>query len=957
MTFVALDNFTPSLGCLLAPALEHLATQLSRIPALAPTEREVIHAQTRESLCSFLHGKLARVLLLELNAARVTGRLARHDSAERWAEFLELSSQKTFWDELSEHYPPLVARVEAIIRNRCAASLSLAQRWAADRAEIARICGAPPGELIELQFGAGDSHRGGLTVAMLRCEHARVVYKPRSMAVDAVLQNFIARLQDDHDVPLSIRIPNVIDRGEYGWTEFVAHRYAGDDEELRSFYRGIGHLIAVMHLLGASDLHAENLIACGSTPVVVDCETLFTPRIPMPKSGLGEALDRASALIAGTVLNIGLLPGRGQGLGWRGVDNSGIGGLSGEQPMFAQPAIIKAGTDEAYLGSTLVPVPIAQNHPSPEPALARYWPDAIAAFDNLTATLQRLDAQGELEPRLHAFDACRVRVVLRPTESYAELARMLWHPVSMHDEADARERARDLLAKMAANAPSAPSDPEVIDAEIDDLIDGDIPFFSTLVRDGRLEGPRSTHWLPPKHLMQTALRNWRTSDFVFDRNVIRAAMVSAYLNDGWTYVTSLLPGETRTDDLDARRRVQAARLVSALVKNAIVGKDHSVAWIAPVLNPTGWSVLPLSVDLYAGLSGIAMISGAYVHEMHAGRADPVGGIEELHAAVCNTLRLAELKVESNRRNHAKIRPPSVGAYIGLGSQIWTLLALARWSGGRDEEIERALVLADMLRDAASTDEVGDLLTGRAGAITPLLGLFQATQDEGLLQLACDLGDAICDRALRKDGRAFWIHETMWPQGVGGFSHGVTGIGWALAKLARVSGNRRYAQVAEEAFAFEDSLFDDEEANWVDLRALRGTKSVGAWCHGSVGIGLAHLDLDPNLQAPRTRPLLRRAAAATLRLGVGWNHCLCHGDLGAWELLQKAIDHGEAPESLTREQLLGQLLSSIEQFGPTCGLTREVYVPGLLPGVGGVAYQLLRAHPDSRLPSVLTLETL
>ena len=78
------------------------------------------------------------------------------------------------------------------------------------------------------------------------------------------------------------------------------------------------------------------------------------------------------------------------------------------------------------------------------------------------------------------------------------------------------------------------------------------------------------------------------------------------------------------------------------------------------------------------------------------RADPVAGIEELHAAVCHTLRLAELKIESNRRHHVKIRPPSIGAYIGLGSQIWTLLTLARWNGGRDEEIERALVLDQRL---------------------------------------------------------------------------------------------------------------------------------------------------------------------------------------------------------------------------------------------------------------------
>jgi lantibiotic modifying enzyme len=36
------------------------------------------------------------------------------------------------------------------------------------------------------------------------------------------------------------------------------------------------------------------------------------------------------------------------------------------------------------------------------------------------------------------------------------------------------------------------------------------------------------------------------------------------------------------------------------------------------------------------------------------------------------------------------------------------------------------------------------------------------------------------------------------------------------------------------------------------------------------------------------------------------------------------------------------------------MVRDTFSPGLLSGVGGIAYQLLRAHPQSRLPSMLTL---
>ncbi|MEO7324386.1 MAG: type 2 lanthipeptide synthetase LanM family protein [Dokdonella sp.] len=949
------DDFTPSLGCLLATSVDKLAVQLGSISELHPRERAVILAKTRESLHAFLHAKLTRLLLLELNAARVTQRLKGADASRRWREFIDLSSQREFWDELGEHYPSLQQRIDCAVSNRCDASLLLAQRWANDRTSLEPLCGRPAGELQDLSFGAGDSHLGGLTVALVRCEGGRIVYKPRSMAVDSVLQDFISGLEQDHGSPLGIRVPRVVEGQDHGWAEFVEHRYASGDAELREFYRGIGYWLAIMHLLGASDLHAENLIANGVQPVVVDCETLFTPRIPLPASGYGKALDRASELVAGTVLNIGLLPGRAQTLGWRGIDYSGMGSLPGQQPMLPLPTILNAGTDEAYLGTTLAAVPVAQNHPSPLPALAQFWPDALTAFDQMTATLRRLDASGILQQRLQAFADCRIRVVLRATEAYAEIGRMLWHPVSLHNDAQARQRAYDLLARMAVNVISAPSDPAVMNAEIDDLLVGDIPFFSTLVHRGQLDGPRGTLWLEPDNLAESALRRWRASDAAFERNVIRAAMVSAYLNDRWTsHLGSHSPHVVRTDNLESRRRTQAASIMRGLVDNAILETDQSVSWIAPVLNPAGWAVQPLAMDLYGGLSGVALLAGGYLREAQAGRADEVAGVDTLFIALQQSLRLAEFKKQGSKVNDAKLRPPPLGAYIGLGSQIWTLMVLAHWNKGRGDEVQRARVLAEDIVGSAAADDMNDLLTGIAGAIPPLLALAKATQEERFLHLATELGNQLCERAKRKGPQAFWVHEQRWPQGIGGYSHGVTGVGWALVKLARATGFAHFHEMAEAAFAFEDSLYDDDEQNWIDLRDLGGPKSAAVWCHGSAGIGLAHLDLDPQFLAPRTRQLVRRAAAVTWQTGMGWNHCLCHGDMSAWELLDKAIVLGEAPQGLTREALLAQIVTSIEDNGPSCGLTREVFVPGLLPGLGGVAYQLLRAHPASDLPSVLTL---
>jgi type 2 lantibiotic biosynthesis protein LanM len=558
-----------------------------------------------------------------------------------------------------------------------------------------------------------------------------------------------------------------------------------------------------------------------------------------------------------------------------------------------------------------------------------------------------------LRPRLQVFEDCNIRVVLRATEVYAEIGRMLWHPVSLHNPEPARQRAFGLLQKMAENVSAAPSDPAVIHAEIDELLEGDIPYFSAVAREGRLHGPRGTYWLPSCDLVEAALADWRSADFALERKVIQSSLVSAYINDGWkSSGTSVLRTHGSGGDLEARRRRQAAQIIQSIVTNAIHAGDGSVAWIAPVLTATGWSVQPLQQDLYNGTSGLTLLLGAYLRETEAGRADAIDGLDRLFAAALHTLHLGEAKRERLADEELKVRPLPPGAYLGLGSQIWTYIVLAHWGLDGGDGLQRARKLADQVPEAAAVDDVNDLLSGSAGAIVPLLLLAGKTGDESYVRMASQLGDLLHERARRRNGQAYWPH-TLSPKGMGGFAHGVTGIGWALTRLARATGSTRHEQLAQEAFAFEDALFDEQEQNWRDLRMLEGSKTAAAWCHGSTGIGLAHLSLDPTLTHASTREFVRRAAAATWRLGMGWNHCACHGDLGAWELLDHAIAAGEAPKELSASYLLDMILTSLEQDGPSCGMGRNAFAPGLLPGVGGVAYQLLRAHPEHDLPSILT----
>lgn len=931
------DGFAPIIDHFTASSRALLVARLTGLARLDAEEKALIRMAAEDALNASARLKLNRVLLLELHAAKLAGELPATSDAARFEQFVWHAVTTGFAEHLDRHYPPLRSRLQRSIDQQRSAIESLLSRFDADRKHLDRLGGHPLGRLVGVAFGRGDFHSGGQAVARLSFEGGQVMYKPRSLRIDIALDSFLSRVFGN--VADRIRVPKVLDRGDYGWAAHVAHRYCRNDEELHTFYGGLGRWLAVLRLLGGTDIHLENLIAAGPVPVVVDAESLFAPIWSGAPSSHGQACDIARELIHGSVLRTGIVPFRAPALGLDNVDVSAAGALPGQQPTVRAPVIANAGSTAARLEIVSMEVGTAQNLPTPHPELSRYWDDIGRAFLETTDRLRRFDANGELAPLLDTFLGCKVRDIRRPTSAYLEIGRMLWHPASLHDEPKAIERARDLFQRNAAIVPFAPSSQREISSEIEDLRHGDVPIFASSLDHGRIEA---------------ALRNWREMRVDIEEMVIRGALVVTELNhrandpqpdSGRIYFAR----HPHAERLDARRRELAAKAVNRLIDLAVRGDDGSVTWITPEASHAGWNVEPLQADIYFGLGGVAMALAAYRFELDEGRVDEVSGLDE-------TLDGAMRVLGAIARDE---KPPGVGGFTGHGGRIWSWLVLQKLLR-RPELIANALGYAQTLeQEGFDADSHLDIIDGSSGVIVPLLGLAEATKNPRWLDLAIRAAEHLESAMIIDERGARWT-ASSYAEPVGGFAHGTAGTAWALTRLAitlRQAGKDdecgRWSALAASALQFQDSLFDASVGNWRERASNSG--DVHTWCGGSIGIGLAAADLLARNGEPCHLRDLRRAVAAS-RDQWGISHTLCHGDLSLWELCVRASALDPASAKTGRNAATAQVVSAIEEHhGMVGGMTRAAFTPGLMTGLAGAIHTLCRMHPACALPSPLLLE--
>jgi type 2 lantibiotic biosynthesis protein LanM len=914
--------------------------------------RPEVESTLLENLARKLQTLATRVLILELNVARMLEQLPGGTPQERFHYFSTAWLQQPHVQSaLLEEYPVLARLLATTVERWLDTSLEFLEHLATDRASLGVAFGGGKalGDLMEMQGGVSDSHRGGRGVLLLRFSSGpRLVYKPKSLQVDVHFQRLLQWL-NAQGLHHPHRVLTVLDRDDHGWVEFAEAAGCDSSEALRRFYWRQGSSLALLHLLSAVDFHLENLIAAGEYPVLVDLEALFHHRAPMPR---GEsAQDKAWTLLDRSILSVGMLPmflfgrdGRG------GVDMSGLGGEAGQLSPHAVPVLEDPGQDTMRVvrrqgrtsGSNNRP--LLQGQPV-DPT--DYTDDIVQGFQETYELL--VQHREALAPRLRAFANVEVRHIVRATQRYASLLQESHHPDFLREGLE-RDKVLDHLWAEAAIVPGLR---RVIPSEHADLRLGDIPLFTT--RPGQRHLYSSTGECIPGYFPQDSLgevlerlARMDAKDCATQVSFLRKSMVS--IDKGRPEGKTRVAREPRRQPPAPPEDCLAAAVSIGehLAAQAIHGGTDA-CWIGMNLEDIAqwrWSLSPLGTDVYEGLGGLALFFG------YLGR---VTGREDFE-------KLARAALEPVRQAWREPAPgdTGVGGFVGRGSTVYVLSHLATlW----DEPALHAELLAGLpaLEPLIDADTHLDLLSGVAGCAVALLGEYQQTGEARLLELAKRCGERLLATAVPCPGGGVGWKSPAGAVPLAGYSHGAAGILWALLELASATGDTRYHGMARQALAYERSLFVPEQGNWRDLResskASKDTPEsfMSTWCHGAPGIALGRLLSLRHMNEPTLRVELETALATTQRAGFGGNHSLCHGDVGNLEVLALAGEVlGEPRWTHAALRRAAEVIAQGRASGWRCGLPQGAETPGLMMGLAGIGHGLLRLAAGSQVPSVLAL---
>jgi type 2 lantibiotic biosynthesis protein LanM len=875
-------------------------------------------------------------LTLELNVARESNILIGNSSEARYQNFINLLSDTNYVLQIFCEYPVLLDRLIIKTEQNISELIEIYSRLTKDYHEL-NIHFGNLGGFNGFNSQKGDCHNNGRTVRICEFNNLKIVYKPRKMNADLAFQKFLIEL--NRVAGTSFKVYTCLDKADYGWAEYIKFNPCSSKESVNNYYINMGHYLMLLYLFNSADFHFENVVSDSENPMLIDLESIFHTVIDT-----GNCFSFKNH----TVLDSEILPKKIQFANYKNlIDISVLGYCKDQMIQNSIGESTDSRRDDAVLESTKRKISqLDKSHSDKD------------KFD--ISTQQKIDLLCNGFKQLYSFFLennswlfenhhfktliqLNYRCILRNTNTYTTLLRGSYHPDFLRNTYDAKLYLHQKLWG-ASNHEAYTKD--IINIEVEDIFRHNVPIFQFTPISNKMSSYNqvleSTKCESLNNTIHEINSNLSNQDLDLQIWHIHASMMTqkpTLENHGFIL---------RMKNFNQELLKNYVTNISKNLKKISTDSSSSYSWKDYKYIDSGQCILSQQDDfeLFNGQLGSLLYLNYYTHLFQD------ENVSNLNTYTINTI------IDNFKGDSIK----SIGGYIGYGGMLYALAKIYKLTSNK-----KILSILPNIKSCISKnikeDSYYDVLYGSAGAILSLLSAYEVFKDKELISIAINCGEHLINNFKQQNNGGGWINSDGIDRPLGGFSHGASGIAFALARLSSVTKISNFLTYANAAIDYENSLFDTNSSNYKDLRSgiecSHDPVDMTAWCNGVVGIALSRIEILTNNWMPSRNDEfiieIKRNVKKIIKNGLGKNQSLCHGDASALEyLFQVAKNYPEIFCKKKFDLLLESTISKIASSKQKNGVNFDIFSPGLMLGSLGLSYQCMRFKNPNIVGNLLLL---
>ena len=254
---------------------------------------------------------------------------------------------------------------------------------------------------------------------------------------------------------------------------------------------------------------------------------------------------------------------------------------------------------------------------------------------------------------------------------------------------------------------------------------------------------------------------------------------------------------------------------------------------------------------------------------------------------------------------AKIPP---GLYTGRAGVAWTLHDIGEVEWGRE-------ILDSAVADAAGwPDMPADILSGWAGIGTACLALGSRPGGERFLEHAERIGRDL-ESSAQDDGRGLHWPVSGRSFQLVGYDRGSAGIAAFLLALFCVTGDKRHLRIGRRALEFDLAQAIEHDGHMVSFpQRVGGGTATPYWSRGAAGVGTALVRFCRVTGDPRLRSVLDRLMRSRVA-GLSVSPALFNGMAGMANVALDCAELLDAPEYRQNAARICAALRSLASLQP------------------------------------------